>query len=187
VVLVGVTPVLALAARYLWRPVGLGMAATFGLLPRPGGVRALALTLPVVVALGLVGDIVLSLLADWAGRSSHWTEWFDEDLIVGGRAAVVGSLVAAVVVAPIVEELTFRGLLYGTLRRRWRPLTAGLASALVFAVAHGYGVWGFASVLWSGLLWAWAYERTRSLLPGMLAHALNNLTTAITLLELLRL
>jgi membrane protease YdiL (CAAX protease family) len=187
VVILGVAPALLLARRHLWRPAGLGMASTFGLIPRPGGLRALALTVPVVVALGLIGDLILNLVADWQGSSVHWAEWFDEDLIQGSRAAIVGSLVASVIVAPIVEEIAFRGLLYGTLRRRWRPLPAALLTGLVFAAAHGYGIWGFASVLWSGFLWAWTYERTRSLLPGMLAHAANNLTTSIALLGLLRL
>jgi len=45
---------------------------------------------------------------------------------------------------------------------------------------------GFASVFLSGLLWAWAYEKTGSLLPGMIAHAANNLAVAVTLLALLR-
>ena len=45
---------------------------------------------------------------------------------------------------------------------------------------------GFASVLLSGLLWAWVYEKTGSLLPGMIAHAANNLAVAVTLLALLR-
>jgi len=45
---------------------------------------------------------------------------------------------------------------------------------------------GFLSVLISGLLWAIAYERTRSLVPGILAHAANNLSVTITYLVLLR-
>ena len=56
----------------------------------------------------------------------------------------------------------------------------------VFALAHGYGLSGFATVFASGVLWAWAYERTGSLLPGMAAHALNNLGVATALALLLR-
>jgi membrane protease YdiL (CAAX protease family) len=90
-----------------------------------------------------------------------------------------------VVLAPILEEIAFRGLLFGTLRRRFGWLTAALLSAAVFAGAHGYGVFGFASVFWSGLLWAWMYEKTRSLLPGILAHSLNNLMVCATIMWLL--
>ena len=46
---------------------------------------------------------------------------------------------------------------------------------------------GFASVFASGALWTLAYERTRSLLPGILAHGVNNLMVAVDVLALLRL
>ena len=58
------------------------------------------------------------------------------------------------VFAPIFEELAFRGILYAILRRRLNPLPAALISAGIFALAHGYGLIGFISVLWSGVLWA---------------------------------
>jgi hypothetical protein len=61
-----------------------------------------------------------------------------------------------------------------------------LGSGAIFALAHGYGVVGFASVLASGVLWAMAYERTRSLLPGMLAHAASNVQASLIVLLTLR-
>ena len=50
----------------------------------------------------------------------------------------------------------------------------------------GYGVLGFISVFWSGMLWAWIYEKTGSLLPSMFAHAANNLLVCLSILYLLR-
>jgi membrane protease YdiL (CAAX protease family) len=99
---------------------------------------------------------------------------------------VAVTLVATVALAPVFEEVIFRGLLYGSLRARLGVWPAVVLSALVFALAHGYGVVGFASVFLSGGLWAWSYERTRSLLPAIAAHMVNNATVAITLLWLLR-
>ena len=80
----------------------------------------------------------------------------------------------------------FRGILYGTLRLRFGPGVSTLVSAGIFALAHGYGAVGFASVLMSGVLWAVAYERTRSLLPGILAHAANNVQATAIVLATLR-
>jgi membrane protease YdiL (CAAX protease family) len=60
-------------------------------------------------------------------------------------------------------------------------------SAAIFALVHGYGAVGFASVFWSGILWAMAYERTRSLLPAILCHMFNNLLVTTEFLWLLRL
>jgi membrane protease YdiL (CAAX protease family) len=112
--------------------------------------------------------------------------WFDEDLVWGGGGDAALAVLSAVVAAPFFEEVIFRGLLYATFRRRFGFLASALASALIFAAAHGYGWVGLVSVLWSGLVWAWAYERTRSLVPGMLAHAAVNLLATISLLLLLR-
>ena len=77
-------------------------------------------------------------------------------------------------------------MLYGTLRLRLGPLPAALTSAVLFGLAHGYGIVGFASVFGSGVLWVVAYERTRSLLPGMLAHAASNVQATLIVLLTLR-
>jgi membrane protease YdiL (CAAX protease family) len=90
------------------------------------------------------------------------------------------------VFAPLFEELAFRGLLFAILRRKFRFLPAALISAGIFGVAHGYGLVGLVSVCWSGVLWAWIYEKTGSLLPGILAHAINNLLVCLAVMALLR-
>jgi membrane protease YdiL (CAAX protease family) len=118
--------------------------------------------------------------------TSHWSEWFDEELAFGDMAAVMASLVGAVVFAPVFEEIVFRGLLFATLRRGMRANLAIVVSGVIFAFAHGYGALGFVDVLWSGILWAWAFEKTGSVLPGMVAHALTNLMVSVTVLALLR-
>jgi membrane protease YdiL (CAAX protease family) len=99
---------------------------------------------------------------------------------------MAGSVLEYVVFAPIFEELAFRGLLFAMLRRRFEFLPAALLSTTLFALAHGYSLIGFLSVFWSGFLWAWIYERTGSLIPGMVAHATNNLLVCLTVMALLR-
>ncbi len=185
-VLVIAAPLLLLARRHLLAPAGLDLPQAMGLWPLPGARGDLVRVTAVLVAAGFVGDLALGLLGEWRGQSIHWTEWFDSGLAWGGPATVAASLLGAVVVAPIVEEIAFRGLLYGTLRRKWGVGPAAVVSAAVFALAHGYGMWGFASVFFSGLLWAVTYEKTRSLLPAIAAHAVGNLATALALLALLR-
>jgi membrane protease YdiL (CAAX protease family) len=179
-------PVLVLVRYSLLRPAGLGFVAAFGLRPRVDGWRPLLEATLVLLAAGIVTDITLGILGDRLGLGSHWAEWFDAELAWGTAAGIVVTVLAAVVFAPIFEEVIFRGLLYGSLRARLSWPTAALASALVFGLAHGYGPTGFASVLVSGLLWAWIYERTGSLLPCIAAHVINNAAVAVTLLALLR-
>ena len=179
-------PVVLLAWRMLLVPAAAGFAGVFGLRPRSGGWRPALLTAAVLVGAGVVFDAGLALGGGWLQFDSHWAEWFDSDLAWGPPAAVAVTLAATVVLAPVFEEIIFRGLLYGSLRARFGVGPSIAMSALIFAFAHGYGAAGFASVFLSGALWAWSYERTRSLLPAIAAHMANNATVGLTLLWLLR-
>ncbi len=180
-------PVLLLAGRRLLAPAGVGFADGFGLRPGPNGWLPLARTAAMLAGAGIAIDIALGLISEAAGVPSHWTEWFDEDLAWGSIDVLVGSLLGTVLFAPVLEEIVFRGLLYGTLRRWLGWPAAAVLSAAVFAAAHGYGVAGFGSVFASGVMWAIAYEKTRSLLPGIIAHAANNVSAACAVLAVLRL
>jgi CAAX protease family protein len=179
-------PLLLLVWRRLLAPAGLGFVAAFGLWPRPGGWRAWVWSAGGLIAAGIAIDVALGALGEHWGLASHWAEWFDTDLVWGSPAAVVVTLLGSVAFAPVFEELIFRGLLYGTLRTRLGCPLAAVGSALVFALAHGYGAAGFVSVFLSGALWALVYERTGSLLPSMAAHVANNATVALTLTMMLR-
>jgi membrane protease YdiL (CAAX protease family) len=179
-------PMLLLARQHLVRPAGLRLRDALGLVPEPGTGGRLVVIVLALVGFGLAGDWLSSVLGMRLGRGSHWTEWFDDDLVWGAGADAALAMISAVVFAPFFEEIVFRGLLFATFRRRYGFLGSAVASALIFAVAHGYGWVGLASVLWSGVLWAWAYEHTRSLVPGMVAHACVNLLASLGLLLLLR-
>ena len=179
-------PLLLLVWRGLLAPAGVGFVAAFGLRPRPGGWWPWLQAAAALVAASIVIDLLLGLLGDRLGLASHWTEWFDADLAWGPQAAVAVTLLGSILFAPVFEELIFRGLLYGSLRAHLSWPLAALGSALVFALAHGYGAGGFLSVFISGVLWAWVYERTGSLLPSMTAHVVNNAAVALTLTALLR-
>ncbi len=179
-------PLMLLAFRHLLEPWRLTANQAFGLKPVERGWANLLILVPAVFAAVSLGEWGLDHVADRLRLTNHWTEWFDPDLIWGGGAMFLVSLVEYVVLAPVIEEFTFRGLLFATLRRRLGLWWAATISSALFAAAHGYGIIGFLSVFWSGVLWAWAYERSGSLLPGILAHALNNLTVCTGLVMLLR-
>ena len=179
-------PLLALAYVYLLKPAGLSFWDGFGLTIDRGRLGQLGGVVLAIAAAGLWGEWVMGRVADTLELTSHWTEWFDPDLVWAPPKVLVVSLVEYVIFAPIFEELAFRGLLFALFRRRLPFVPAALLSAGIFALAHGYGWIGFVSVLWSGLLWAWAYERTGSLLPGMIAHAMNNLLVCLAVMALLR-
>jgi membrane protease YdiL (CAAX protease family) len=77
-----------------------------------------------------------------------------------------------VVVAPVVEELTFRGLGYAVLSP-YGVFVAVVGTAIAFAAAHGL-VAGFPALFLFGVAIAVLRWRTKSLFPGMLFHAAFN-------------
>jgi membrane protease YdiL (CAAX protease family) len=86
---------------------------------------------------------------------------------------IVPSLLLLAVLAPIVEELVFRGLIYGWIAGRWNPMAGFIVSSLAFAAAH-FEPAHIVLVLPLGLLFGWMRMRTDSLLPSLVSHILNN-------------
>lgn len=81
------------------------------------------------------------------------------------------------VAAPAVEELVYRGVLYPALRARLGRGWAVAASAVIFAGVHPLLEWRFfvpVTQLLGGLIFAWSYEKTRSLLYPVLFHVTGN-------------
>lgn len=83
------------------------------------------------------------------------------------------AIVAITVVAPIAEELLFRGVLFRGLRFRWGVVPAMVVSAAVFAAAH-LDLDHTLPIFSLGLLLAFVAEESRSILPGIVLHALVN-------------
>jgi membrane protease YdiL (CAAX protease family) len=177
--IVSALPLLWLVNRYLLGPFGFSFVSKFGLsAPKGDWGRLLGLSL-VVMSLMVMGEGTLSvILSQW--QQSPLSESIPEDLLFNPWPHVLCSSIDTVIWAPIVEEIIFRGIVYGTLRRRLSPLAAATVSSALFGVVHGYSLVGFLIICWSGFLWSLAYERSRSLLPGMLCHALSNALATIS-------
>jgi membrane protease YdiL (CAAX protease family) len=90
--------------------------------------------------------------------------------LTGPDPANLVALVMTVVVAPLVEELVFRGTLFRAWRARWNPVLALLASSLLFGALHTLQLAAFLTAVTFALL----YTRTRSLWANLLAHSMNN-------------
>jgi membrane protease YdiL (CAAX protease family) len=96
-------------------------------------------------------------------------------------AAYIANGIVIAVVAPIVEELTFRGLGYSLLARygRW---TAIIGTGVAFGLAHGL-VNAFPFLAAFGIGLAYLRSRVDSVYPGMVVHGLFNaiaLTVAVS-------
>ncbi len=102
-----------------------------------------------------------------------------QDLSSGYLALVI---VVVVVLAPIFEELFFRGLFYPALRRRIGPTWAIILNGAVFGVIHFQPLFMLSLIL-VGIVLAYLYEKTDSLAAPIIAHSLYNL--AVIMVSLL--
>lgn len=97
-------------------------------------------------------------------------------------------ILVAVVIAPLVEEIFFRGFLFQGFRQRYGWVAALLLSSFIFAAAHLDPV-SFIPTFVLGTVMAYVYHRSNSIWPGIILHFLNNgfamcaLLTAIELQE----
>jgi hypothetical protein len=80
-----------------------------------------------------------------------------------------------VIAAPVSEEVCFRGMVFGGLRTRLPRVAAALLSGLIFGLLHA--LTGFSAVpplIAFGFILALLYEKTGSIVPGIILHMLNN-------------
>lgn len=155
--------VMGVPARGRWWA-EIGRSVGFGLLLYPG----------IVFGVGLLVSVVLSVLS---GEQAQAPEQVSSGLTAAG---VVLTIVYAIVIAPLHEELFFRGILFRGARDRY-GLGAGLiASGLGFALIHYLeAAWQDTLLLmgvmfFNGVALAWWYDRRRVLVAPVVAHAIFN-------------
>jgi membrane protease YdiL (CAAX protease family) len=120
---------------------------------------------------GAVGTVALSVAVSQFGIEPQGMKQVLE--VVREPHEVAVSLLLIGVLAPIVEELVFRGLLYGWIAGRWGGTAGLVVSSLAFAAAH-YEPAHIILVLPLGFLFGWLRRRTDSLLPSLCSHIVNN-------------
>jgi len=109
-------------------------------------------------------------------------DWFWEmfNKIFEGDFGFWGAFTKVAIIAPVVEELIFRGLLLQGFRRNYSPLVAVLMSALLFALFH-LNPWQFPATFMLGLLLGWIMLRTNNILLAILGHAIHNFMVLISI------
>lgn len=112
--------------------------------------------------------VAMSVLEVGVGQFFPWSGTRDEarEFYVNGG---LGLIVLTCVIAPLLEEMLFRGVMLRSFLRQYPEGTAIAHSAAVFGLAH-LNVYQFALAFGLGLLIGKLYAATRSLLPGILIH-----------------
>jgi uncharacterized protein len=143
--------------------------------PQALGLRRTSIrTVLLGVAAGVGARIVASLVAAaYAALTHQRTNPQAADFVTHGPVSVVVLVATTIVLVPFGEELLFRGVVFGALRRYGAPIAIGV-SAVVFAIAH-VSVALFAPILVLGLVNAGLYERTRTIWTPVACHITFNL------------
>jgi len=172
--------VVAPVAFAIWR-YGTGWSS-LGLRPLDGEL----IWLPFVTAvIAYFGTIVYGAIITVLGATPEQ----DVDQLFDSRVVLPLTAVATIIVAPLAEELFFRGFVFAGFIRYVGANGAMAASGLLFALFHvsdaqsAFLVPPFAVI---GVLFAWLYYRTGSLWASVLSHFLFNLITfsILTVVEL---
>jgi hypothetical protein len=150
-----------------------------------GGLAAIGLAEP-GIAIGLKKGLIWSLgFGLCAVVFLAILYFFNIDLQNIGTGPAPGSIEGLVLlfvvgglISPVAEEIFFRGIVYGFLRR-WSSVLAILGSTVAFSLAHGVtsGV-SFIQVV-GGLVFAVAYEVEKNLLVPITIHVLGNIAIFI--------
>jgi len=160
------------AAVFLAAQAGPVRPAQFGLVAPASWWRALGVLLAAAVAFILISDIYFSLLH----QSGEEKEFVKE---IGGNAGTLGVLAVCAlttVVAPVCEELLFRGFVFRSLAN-WRgPWPAAAMTGILFGLVHGLSAPAvdLAPLALLGFLLCVVYYKTGSLYLCIMMHAVNN-------------
>ncbi|MFP5068358.1 CPBP family intramembrane glutamic endopeptidase [Pseudonocardia nantongensis] len=137
-------------------------------------------TTPGLLLAGVAAGLLCRALASglgWGyqqvtGDFSNPQAFLGEALTGGSLLVLSGVMLTGAVLVPVAEELLFRGIGYGALRR-YGVWVAVPASSAIFALAHGINVVLVIAFL-LGVVCALLYERSRSIWPAVVAHAVFN-------------
>ena len=126
--------------------------------------KTIVLSIPLIVA----GMIFINLCSEFIGLPDMMQDTFR------AMSRNVFGIISIAIMAPLVEELLFRGAIQGhLLRKGMKPVYAILIASAVFGIVHMNPIQiPFAFAI--GMIFGWLYYRTGSVVPGMIGHFINN-------------
>ncbi|MBT6659027.1 MAG: CPBP family intramembrane metalloprotease, partial [Verrucomicrobia bacterium] len=191
---VTVLPVAILVAVTVWFQVNrrfyqssISLADAFGFNSKNTG-RCLLLGLAtglvlviIAMTLALMSSVLIQAFGDQVEPQKLVTLIAEESAKQENIGTLIFFVVMAVAVAPVAEEILFRGILYPAVKQLGHPRVAVIGTALLFALFH-VNLLTFASLTAVALSLIALYEFTDNLLAPITAHAVFNASNLIMLL-----
>ena len=137
---------------------------------------------PATIAPILIGGIAFNFAISYLmGIIPFPQSWIDSyqassSEVLGG--AGIAMWISVVVMAPLVEELTFRGFIYTRLKQGMAKWVAAILTSLIFGIVHGTIIWAMYTFVFS-LCLLYIFERTNSLWGCILFHMAFNFVGAV--------
>lgn len=136
---------------------------------------------PILIGLFSLLTILDQLLRWSLGRFSLTNPTGGLSASDAGLYGLAFIIISACIVAPLSEEILYRGILHRSLANRMGVLAAAIISSIIFASVHFYDIYGLASVATFGFICALLYQSTGSMINIIALHMLYN--ASITLPE----
>jgi uncharacterized protein len=140
-----------------------------------------------VIVVAVAGMIAIQVAGTWSGdylgigaKDSAW-EVAEYRRLLASNAAIVLAIINVPLLAPLTEEILFRGFLYrGWAASRLGPAGAIMLASLLFGALHIQYSWhGLATVTVLGLWFGVVRWRSGSLVPSLIAHVFGNAMVSV--------
>ena len=147
--------------------------------------RRVSLWVTVATVLGTLAlGLTVSQVTLWLIRSLENSVFLERSkftnlLMATSRTNSPALLLLAVMFPALPEELTFRGVIQQGFEKRYSPPVAIALTSFIFALFH-LDLLQALSVLAIATFWGWVVWRSQSVLPSLIAHALQNGLTVIS-------
>ena len=142
------------------------------------GIKHYLIVLPVIILAGFVVDFILRIFGIVPEQQDIINKILNEDSL----GVLTFMLFFGMLAAPVIEEILFRGFLQSAARTAFGKLKAILISGFLFALIHLNGH-VFLQIFILGLLLAYLFEKTESLIAPITVHICHNTATLAFLIS----
>jgi membrane protease YdiL (CAAX protease family) len=163
---------------FICRP-SIGRKLNFNMSVRDLGTHLLIF--PMMFGMMLIAEFFTAIIPTTGPFFGEFYQYFLK-LMSGMTRDKATLILFVVIVAPVLEEIVFRGIIMkGLINKGLNPMKAIIISAVIFGIVH-QNPWQFVGAGLLGCVLGLVYYKTKSLLASILLHAFNNLLSAILLL-----
>lgn len=138
--------------------------------------------IPLWLLITVVLSVAVVLLTDLLGNSvdNSKTESLRQNI---NMFTILLGIISAGVISPVYEEIFYRGFIYRWLRVRLGMNWGIVISSIIFTLAHFPTLNAMPVNFINGVVFAWVYEKTGSIIPAMIIHGgLNTIAVLLTIM-----